>query len=92
MKPQIFRVTTTLAVLVLLAFASVSAQAGAKAEIPFQFKAGSTTFPAGEYIVDRIALANNLLLIQSTDCRESAVLITNALQGNPEKSKLVFHR
>ncbi|HEY3132466.1 MAG TPA: hypothetical protein VGL91_23640 [Acidobacteriota bacterium] len=92
MKAQSFKVSAALAIVVLLAVAFVSAQTATKATIPFQFKAGSSTFPAGEYTVDRIALGNSLLMIQSADCDRSAVVLTIAVSGNPDKSRLVFHR
>src|SRR5437660_12355661 len=60
-KQQLFPL---LAVLVLLAAGSVQAQnGGVKANIPFDFTAGSKTLPAGEYRITAMSDAGGVLRV-----------------------------
>ncbi len=64
-----------------------------KANIPFEFMAGSKTLPAGEYTVSS-QVASGALVIRSEDSRETAFVIVNRA-GTPNQSdqaSLVFHR
>lgn len=95
MKTSNFRFTIVAVVFALLVVASAYAQSGTLyVSIPFQFMVGSTNFEPGEYTLDRVALASGMLLIQTADCRNSAIAITiPARSGNSDsKSKLIFHR
>jgi hypothetical protein len=63
-----------------------------RAEIPFDFAAGNTRLPAGEYQVKFVS--QQAVLIQSKDARSSAVVSTMATQANKtsDVGKLVFNR
>jgi hypothetical protein len=62
--------------------------------VPFDFVAGSTNLPAGEYSVKVSGPTKTLILIARNDSTASAFLNTNAaLASEPQsESKLVFHR
>jgi hypothetical protein len=66
-----------------------------EANIPFQFQAGDTTLPAGEY---RIHVENDsdlaIMQISSANGRVSAIFqVENAdANGTPAKSELVFNK
>jgi hypothetical protein len=62
--------------------------------IPFDFVAGNTQLPAGEYTVQVSAPTHSLILISRTDSTTSAFINTNAaVSSQPQsESKLVFNR
>jgi hypothetical protein len=62
--------------------------------VPFDFVAGSTKLPAGEYSVKVQGPLNTLLLIRRAATAESAIIPTNAVVANEPRteSKLVFNR
>ena len=65
------------------------------ANIPFEFKAGNQTMPAGEYIVRCVNPASDqtVLQIASRDGRNSVMLQMTSTRGKAaETAKLVFHR
>jgi hypothetical protein len=64
-----------------------------RANIPFNFVAGSATLNAGPYIVDQGH--SGLILMQSANGKASAYLFATAVQctgGVQSASRLVFHR
>ena len=90
-----------LAIVVLLGAlaSSVHAQSGSSqriiASIPFNFKVGKTTLPAGKYTVTVVNPNSDrrILQIRSTNGRSSAMVVTTGVIGDvAEKSKLVFER
>jgi hypothetical protein len=88
------RIFATLSTLTLLTAASAFAQSIVMhVDIPFEFKVGETTLPAGRYDV-RPEVAPHVLSIRCFECRAGAMIITNAVQEGkiPEKGKLVFKR
>ena len=95
MKNRLFGVLMVL-IVSMLAVAPVSAQSvKLVADIPFEFVAGSTTFPAGEYSVEPMgSIGSHVVLVRSTDLRSSAALQTIAVWArDPQaKGKLVFNR
>ena len=84
-------------VLALAAMATtrvVQAQETLRANIPFDFVAGNTSLPAGEYLVEASGPTHTLLLIDRKDAISSAFINTNAaVSAVPQsESKLVFNR
>jgi len=86
-----------LAVLALAAVAAVPASAQSttlKANIPFEFSAGTSVMPAGDYTV-KGGWGSSSVLIRSDDSSAAAYLAAQAGQtarGSEGNSKLVFHR
>ena len=60
--------------------------------VPFEFKAGDRTLPAGEYRVLRVQ--QSVVLLEDASGRGLLNLLTNATQAKsaPEQGMLVFHR
>jgi hypothetical protein len=84
-------------VLALAAMATtrvVQAQETLRANIPFDFVAGNTSLPAGEYLVEASGPTHVLLLIGRKDAISSVFINTNAAvsAGPQSESKLVFNR
>lgn len=67
-----------------------------KAKIPFAFKVGPATFPAGEYRLQYDpAEAPSVLSVRSADGRHEAFVLTQpvyAKNGTPNANNLVFER
>ena len=63
-----------------------------KGNIPFDFRVGSQSLPAGEYTV--VPKSPVLVVIQSKDGHQSALVMTNAIQARriSTDGKLVFNR
>ncbi|HKW57726.1 MAG TPA: hypothetical protein VJN42_10240 [Candidatus Acidoferrum sp.] len=70
------------------------AQESLVVNIPFDFSAGNSRLPAGEYAVKSSGPAHILLLMNRTDPAASIMVRSNAVAaGAPQTdSKLVFHR
>jgi hypothetical protein len=62
--------------------------------IPFDFVAGNTPMPAGEYSVKTTGPTNTLIVIARNDSAASAFINTNAAVASEPKteSKLIFNR
>jgi hypothetical protein len=81
--------------LTAMAFTRVAqAQESMVVNIPFDFVAGNTQMPAGEYSVKTTGPTNVLLLISRDDSAASAFINTNpAVASEPKtESKLIFNR
>jgi hypothetical protein len=96
MRSRTFSIVTTATLLALvLAVGSAMAQTSVtlKADIPFEFHAGKTAMPAGEYTVQFLT-AGNALTVARIDRTAQAMVLTNAAEGNPasDVSKLVFRK
>jgi hypothetical protein len=98
MKKESLRIVASLALFVLFACAGARAQTAArmKASVPFDFHVGQQTFPAGEYLVERVGrqTIQESLLISSPDGKHSALVRTSPLTGakGNEGASLVFYR
>ena len=98
MKKQSLRIFLMFGFLAILAVSSAHAQSGKEltANIPFSFSVGSTTFPAGEYRVERLNPQADpaALAIKSADGRMKRVVLTAPVQADErqEMAKLVFTR
>jgi hypothetical protein len=62
--------------------------------VPFDFVAGNTQLPAGEYTVEVSAPTHSLILVSRKDSTASAFINTNAaVSSTPQaESKLIFNR
>jgi hypothetical protein len=63
-----------------------------KVNIPFDFRVGSQSLPAGEYTV--VPKSPTMVVIQSKEHHQSAAALSNAVQANqsPANGKLIFNR
>lgn len=89
------RVFATFSCLTLLTAAAAFAQSNAllEANIPFEFRAGAKTLPAGHYDV-RPMLAPDVLSIRCFECKAGAMILARGIEAReaPEQGTLVFHR
>ena len=94
MKKQSFLMTGFLVLSSTAATQVARAQEPLAVNIPFAFVAGNATLPAGEYRVQKWDGNSTVLLIQCSDPRESATVLTNAAEAKElqSESKLVFNR
>jgi hypothetical protein len=62
--------------------------------VPFDFTAGNTTLPAGEYSILKSTIDTSVLTIQRTDQTASIMIPTMAaVSSQPQsESRLIFHR
>ena len=92
MKNRFF---ATLSSLTLLTAAAGFAQSNIvlKADIPFEFRVGTTVLPAGHYDV-RSQVTPGVLLIRCIECQASALIQTSGIEAKkrPETATLVFSR
>lgn len=96
MKRQAY---TMIAVLILFGCLAVSAKAQCGsmqsiANIPFQFSAGQTMLPAGQYSITCSNSGQPLVLIRSTtDGNDAAMMLMITVSGKAQdRGKLVFRR
>src|SRR5262245_6877765 len=93
-----FPVAMALGGLVLAGAASARAQGeeSLRAQIPFEFKVGSATLPAGEYRVEYDpAETQSMLDVSSMDGHHQAIALTEgviARKGAPNSNRLVFEK
>ena len=90
-----------IALLVLVGSMAVAAQAQTSGptqlivNIPFQFNAGNTTLPAGEYSVRQVNRNSDhaVLQLRNKDGSAGAMIQVDSVIGNAQESaKLTFHR
>ena len=98
MKKQAY---TMIAMIVLVGSMAVAAQGQTSgytrliANIPFEFKVGNKTLPAGEYAVSQVNPASDRVVLQlrRKDGSASALVQMNSVIGKAQESaKLIFHR
>jgi len=94
MKNTLCRITGILALALLATTQGARAQEPVVASIPFQFTAGQTTLPAGEYRVEKMNDVSSALLIRSTEGNGAIMVMTSAASAHAPQtqSKLIFHR
>ena len=94
MKSKIAWMLSTISLCAVLAGTNAYGQSSTKlkANIPFDFRVGSQSLPAGEYTVT--PKSPTMVVIQSKEHHQSAVALTNAVQANqsPANGKLIFNR
>jgi bifunctional DNA-binding transcriptional regulator/antitoxin component of YhaV-PrlF toxin-antitoxin module len=94
MKNTLCRITGILA-LAFLAITQVAlAQEPVVASIPFQFTAGQTTLPAGDYRVQKVRDGSSVLMIRNTEGNGAIMVMTLPASVNAPQtqSKLIFRR
>jgi hypothetical protein len=93
MKRQVL-LFATLFVLSMFAAQAVQAQQSLVVNVPFDFTAGSTTLPAGEYSILKSTIDTSLLTIQRADLSVSIIIPTMAAVSSDRQSesRLIFHR
>lgn len=94
MKTRAMLMLSLMALAVMLSSRVAQAQDRVIANIPFDFAAGSTKLPAGEYTV-KVVEATRMLLVQNTaDPHASLFIPANTAEANQIQtgSKLVFNR
>lgn len=97
MKKQNLRIFLMFGLFAILAVANAHAQTSRvqKANIPFSFTVADQTFPAGEYIVERVNPSSDkaALAIKSADGRMNRIVLTIPVQAGrtQENARLVFN-
>jgi hypothetical protein len=93
MKKQVL-LLASLFVFSMIAAQTVQAQQSLVVNVPFDFTAGNTALPAGEYSVQKWGKDATVLLIQRADQSASVIIPTMAAISSERQSesKLVFHR
>ena len=94
MNNKTYRIVAILGLLLTFAVAGY-AQAPSKVEvnIPFEFSAGKTTLPAGQYSIKR--LSGNNVTLRSADGKQSVILNAPVTQNSSDPNaveRLVFER
>jgi len=96
MKKRIYIAMVTVALIGLFAAVPAKAQLGNQrlsARIPFEFKAGDKTLPAGEYVVRQVNGSSRILHLRSKDGQANAMVQVIPVTGGTQKNaKLIFHR
>jgi hypothetical protein len=94
MKTRALVMAGMMALAVLASTRVAQAQETMRVNVPFDFVAGNTSLPAGEYLVEASGPTHTLLLIDRKDAISSALINTNAAvsAGPQSESKLVFNR
>lgn len=95
MKNRTLTSISMLGLFLMLAVAAVQAQSGTRIEanVPFDFSAGDSTFPAGVYTFHRIS--DRSLMIRSADGKVRSVVpapLAIGAQGSRGAGGLVFNR
>ncbi len=93
MKSNLLRIATLLAVVGVLAASAQSLGQVITTNVPFAFRAGDQSLPAGKYTLVS-NLVNGTVLIRADEGKDQMFILTNACGGSKasENAKLVFHR
>ena len=91
MKKQLIPLVGVLGLL-LFAGSAFAQNRVVRADIPFDFQVNGHTMPAGTYIVGRTLSNAPTLIVQNTNTKAVALVMTNSVQSAKpaEKTKLVF--
>ena len=94
MKTRALVMAGMMALTVMASTRVARAQEPLVVNVPFDFVAGNTNLPAGEYSVQVWAPTHTLILISRRDSTTSAFIATNpAVASEPKtESKLIFNR
>ena len=94
MKKRAMLMLSLMAVAVMLSARVAQAQDRVIANIPFDFAAGNTKLPAGEYTVKVVEATRVLVLVNTADPNASLFIPANTAQANEIQtgSKLIFNR
>jgi len=92
MKRNLIAVLTLVAMSLLLNATGAYAQSYAKANVPFDFKVGSTQLPAGPYEIKSLNSGATAVVILNDQTNAGAVAMVGREQARSTSAKLVFHR
>ena len=101
MQKQIQKAATILSLVVALTitFAAVPAAADSfgsiRVDVPFEFSAGHSVFPAGKYTIQPAGvISKGVIRITSEDGKTSGVLLTISAESieSKDETALIFHR
>ena len=101
MQKQILKAATILSLVVALTitFAAMPAAADSfgsiSVDVPFEFSAGHSVFPAGKYTIRRAGVNTiGVIRITSEDGKTDGVLLTNSAESieSKDETALIFHR
>lgn len=101
MQKQILKAATILSLVVALNITFVAVPAAAESfasirvDVPFEFSAGPSVFPAGKYTIRPAGVTTHgLIQITSDDGRASVFLSTHSAQSfqSRDETALIFHR
>ena len=101
MQKQIQKAATILSLVVALTITFAVAPAAAESfgsirvDVPFEFSAGHSVFPAGKYTIRPAGVSTNgVIRITSEDGKASGILLTNSAESIESKNEtvLIFHR
>jgi hypothetical protein len=82
-----------LAVTLLAACVSLNAQSiRLSADIPFEFWAGRSLLPAGQYTVERSHNSPSLVVLRSSEDTRTAMVLVSPADAGTAKPTLLFHR
>jgi hypothetical protein len=92
MKKQVFAMFSSLTLLTA-AGAFAQSHTAMYADIPFEFRVGTTILPAGHYDV-RPQENPGVVLLRCHECKAGTVIVTDVADSKktPEKGSLVFNR
>jgi hypothetical protein len=85
--------TLMLAAVTLVAAGSAWATDELRAKVPFQFVAGETTLPAGDYSVAQVARNSSTLLLRSMKTGKAILVSTSSHvdRDADQRARLTFH-
>jgi len=99
MQKQILQAATTLSLVAALTITFTVAPAAAdssswiRVDVPFDFTAGQSIFPAGKYTIRPTGWNNTAVIrIASEDGKASAFLPTHSAQSVQSRDVVIFHR
>jgi hypothetical protein len=94
MKTRALVIAALMALAVMVSARVAQAQESMVVNIPFDFTAGNSTLPAGEYTVKMSGAQHTLILIDRKDATASVFVSSNAASSaEPQsESKLIFNR
>lgn len=94
MKTRTMLMLSLMAAALMLSARVAQAQDRVIAKIPFDFAAGNSKLPAGEYTVKVVEATRMLLVVNTADPHASLFIPANTAQANQIQrgSKLVFNR
>lgn len=93
MKVRLFA-NASLVGLLLVPLAHAQMTPGLTGKIPFQFRVGDKTLPAGEYRINRTSSRAEFLVMRNLDAKGTGIVfLSDVVQAkSAQNSKLVFHR
>jgi len=93
MRKSILSIVAAIGFMFVVSAASAYAQT-ITVNVPFEFKVGEKTLPAGTYRVKKHSNNATTIVVSKSDLKETGISLSQNMytNGNPEKSKLVFHR